>query len=345
MAKERWITVNGNHILIKEGQSVKDALGDKFAKKKRINKGKYEYSTDGENYEDMDKDSYDELEAEEDSFDENEDKDFETDDARPNHTKLNDLGLSDSEVWNMAYQYIGNDKLERLAEELDLDSPQDIPTNELLSYMSDDDIANMMRLNGLDDLDENEEDEDPIENEDFDIGEDDPEFTEAMNKEPEGRWKELTDKKDEFYNFLNKEVGSAGEERNLNKSGDQLSKEWQEALINKYNLSPEEAYAVSKRTMGFANAPLEQLAKGYKKPDDEEKEPNPMDEFSGPDQEGPSFAQLEKTMQDFNARVSKFIDSDGSDEELDAMISDLRKNMSDEEIIKKLATMFKGTIK
>lgn len=212
MAKERWITVNGNHILIKDGKSVKETLTEHFGDKKgkkRINKGKYEYSMDGDKWENMDKDSYSEMEADEDEFDQNEDSDF-----------------------------------------------------------------------------------DIFENEDFDVGEDDPEFTEAMNKEPEGRWKELTDKKDEFYDFLKKEVGSAGEERNLSKSGEQLSKEWQEALINKYNLSPEEAYAVSRRTMGFANAPLEVLAKGYKKPE-EEAEPNPMDEFSGPSQEGPSYAQMD----------------------------------------------------
>lgn len=79
-------------------------------------------------------------------------------DARPNETTLNNLDLSDSEKWNMAYQYIGTDKLEKLAEQLDLDSPQDIPTNELIKYMSDDEIADMMRVNGLDDYIDTDED-------------------------------------------------------------------------------------------------------------------------------------------------------------------------------------------
>ena len=80
-------------------------------------------------------------------------------DARPNHTKLNDMNLSDSELWNMAYQYIGNDKLEKLAESLDLDSPQDLTTNDMLQAMPDDDIGDMMRINGLDDEFEDESQE------------------------------------------------------------------------------------------------------------------------------------------------------------------------------------------
>lgn len=47
----------------------------------------------------------------------------------------------------------------------------------------------------------------------------------------------------------------------------------------------------------------------------------------------------------FNNNVGKFISGQGSDQELNEMISDLRKDYSDEEIIKKLAMMFKGTIK
>lgn len=84
--------------------------------------------------------------------------DFDSDskdiDARPNESKLRDMNLTDSEMWNMAYQYIGKDKLDKLAEQLDLESSQDIPTDELIKYMSDSDIEDMMRLNGLDDFDE-----------------------------------------------------------------------------------------------------------------------------------------------------------------------------------------------
>lgn len=97
-----------------------------------------------------------------DSFDDDYDEEFNAykePDARPNHTKLKDMNLSDSEIWNMAYQYIGNDKLEKLAEQLDLDSPQDLSTSDLLKYMPDDDIGDMMRLNGLDEDFEDESQE------------------------------------------------------------------------------------------------------------------------------------------------------------------------------------------
>lgn len=117
-------------------------------------------------------------------------------DARPNHTKLNDMNLSDSEIWNMAYQYIGNDKLEKLAESLDLDSPQDLTTNDMLKAMPDDDIGDMMRLNGLDDEDndDNELDlQDAINIADDDVldeqfGKDTPErkLVGAMKEQPTG---------------------------------------------------------------------------------------------------------------------------------------------------------------
>lgn len=76
MAKERWITINGAHVLIKDGESVNQLFEGKQSKK-RLNKGKYEHSEDnGKTWEDMDEDSYKELSAEEDNFDENEDADF-----------------------------------------------------------------------------------------------------------------------------------------------------------------------------------------------------------------------------------------------------------------------------
>ena len=90
MAKERWITVNGNHVLIKEGQSVNEALAERFdgkRGKKRINGGKHEYSVDGKEWEDMDSDSYNELDADEEEFDINEDSDFENDEQEPSVEK------------------------------------------------------------------------------------------------------------------------------------------------------------------------------------------------------------------------------------------------------------------
>ena len=91
--------------------------------------------------------------------------DFDVEDARPHETRLHDLNLTDSEVWNMAYKYIGNDKLEKLAEQLDLDSPQDLRTSDMIKYMSDDDIADMLNYNGYDE-DEDWEDESQEEYED-----------------------------------------------------------------------------------------------------------------------------------------------------------------------------------
>ena len=112
--------------------------------------------------------------------------DFNVEDARPHETRLHDLNLSDSEMWNMAYKYIGNDKLEQLAEKLDLDSPQDLKTSDMIKYMSDDDIADMLNYNGYDE----EEDwdlEDAIKSVDDDVldeqfGKDTPErkLTEAI---------------------------------------------------------------------------------------------------------------------------------------------------------------------
>jgi len=57
-----------------------------------------------------------------------------------------------------------------------------------------------------------------------------------------------------------------------------------------------------------------------------------------------SKVQQEKSDR-FNNSVGRFIEGQGSDQELDEMLSDMRKDYSDEEIIKKLAMMFKGTIK
>jgi len=80
MAKERWITVNGNHILIKDGQSVNEAIKERFGKKdggeyfpsKHIYKGKHEISEDnGSSWLEVDPDTYRDYEADEDLFDDN----------------------------------------------------------------------------------------------------------------------------------------------------------------------------------------------------------------------------------------------------------------------------------
>lgn len=58
-----------------------------------------------------------------------------------------------------------------------------------------------------------------------------------------------------------------------------------------------------------------------------------------------SSESIEDKQHKLTSAVGKFIDSDGSDQELDEMVNELRKSFSDEEIIKKIAMMFKGTIK
>ena len=178
MAKERWITVNGNHILIKEGQSVGDAIKERFGEgkkgKKRINGGKYEYSMDeGNTWEDMDGDSYNEMEADSEEFDGESDEDYKIDNSseepdeinpRPNEAKLWDTSLSKDEIRNMAAKYIGNDKMQKIAEKLDLDSIDDIDAYELVKSMSDDEIADMMRINGIEDEEDEEDDLSDVEN-------------------------------------------------------------------------------------------------------------------------------------------------------------------------------------
>lgn len=152
--------------------------------------------------------------------------DFDNNDARPNHTKLNDLNLSDSELWNMAYQYIGNDKLEKLAESLDLDSPQDLTTNDMLKAMPDDDIGDMMRINGLDDEDDFGL-EDAVKNADDDVldeqfGKDTPErklvgaikegkpedFAKKTAKMPNGKEMSLFDFAHNIVNYLDTDTAA-----------------------------------------------------------------------------------------------------------------------------------------
>lgn len=69
----------------------------------------------------------------------------------------------------------------------------------------------------------------------------------------------------------------------------------------------------------------------------------PERKLVGAIKEEPDFDQ--EKYDRFTKSAGKFIESQGSDQDLDEMISDMRKDFSDEEIIKKLAMMFKGTIK
>lgn len=83
--KERWITVNGQHILIKDGQSVNDALKERFGDKrgkKRINNGKHEYSFNDKDWEDMDDESYKDFDADDEEFDENTEDDYKLDEEK-----------------------------------------------------------------------------------------------------------------------------------------------------------------------------------------------------------------------------------------------------------------------
>lgn len=61
--------------------------------------------------------------------------------------------------------------------------------------------------------------------------------------------------------------------------------------------------------------------------------------------EKPKEGNDEEKHQRLTKAVGRFIEGQGSDQELDEMIKDLRKDYPDEEIIRKLAMMFKGTIK
>lgn len=77
-------------------------------------------------------------------------------DARPNETKLLDMGIEEEKLQDMASRYLEEDKLKRLAEINDIEDINDLSADELIRSMSDDEIADMMRLNGLDEEIENE---------------------------------------------------------------------------------------------------------------------------------------------------------------------------------------------
>lgn len=88
-------------------------------------------------------------------------------DARPNETKLMNMEIDEEKLQDMASRYLGEDKLKRLAEINDIEDIDDLSADELIRSMSDDEIADMMRLNDLDfDEDDNDLDEasDKIEN-------------------------------------------------------------------------------------------------------------------------------------------------------------------------------------
>ena len=79
----KWRTVKGRKVFFPDGEDEKavinEAFGDDYKpSKKRINKGKFEKSDDGENWEELeDSQSYNDYYADEDEFDLNEDGDFE----------------------------------------------------------------------------------------------------------------------------------------------------------------------------------------------------------------------------------------------------------------------------
>ena len=79
------------------------------------------------------------------------DNDFENwDDARPNETKLLNMEIDEETLRDMAARYLGEDKLQRLAEINDIDDVEYLSADELLRSMSDDEIADMMRINDFD---------------------------------------------------------------------------------------------------------------------------------------------------------------------------------------------------
>jgi hypothetical protein len=79
----KWRTVKGRKVFFPDGEDEKSVINEAFGddykpSKKRINKGKFEKSDDGENWEELeDSQSYNDYYADEDEFDSNEDGDFE----------------------------------------------------------------------------------------------------------------------------------------------------------------------------------------------------------------------------------------------------------------------------
>lgn len=315
MAKERWITVNGNHILIKEGQSVKEALGERFgnSRKKRIKDGKYEYSVDGgKTYEDLDRDSYDELEADEDSFDENEDSDFEAEDNAYteiiHNMKDDDVDLEDP-----------REVLEYLGANMGLDEEDQIIFMEKMGY-SVDDINKIKRSSDWGNDDEIEAEDNVSQFIDdkelqryadrYDVSVDD------LKEEIIRRYKENDmgmSPKDAIRGHQENVIDDVVMNKGLIKNEDSnidygnLVPEDHELFneeINEYiplnniasvNYTKEDpegydgAYEVklkdgSTRVFGWKHSgPLEEITE----------ESSPMNEFSGPDREGPSFAQMD----------------------------------------------------
>lgn len=117
------------------------------------------------------------------------------DSARPNHGKvvdmLNDDIIDEDSLYLMARKYIGEDELNKLAESTDK-YPDDVPYQEILASMSDNDISDMLRVNGLDDVYE-----DDLDNEDFESTIDNimkrsKEITDAFEMPAEDGWKETS---------------------------------------------------------------------------------------------------------------------------------------------------------
>lgn len=129
--KGRWVTINGTHVLIKNGQSVNEAMQETFKGKrgkKRVNQGKFEYSADGGNtWEDMDEQSYNELDADEDAFDENVEDDFGFDEDEKQITE---------QSYNKALDYFNFSESQPSFEQMKKRFP-DLDDNAIKSVMND----------------------------------------------------------------------------------------------------------------------------------------------------------------------------------------------------------------
>lgn len=150
--------------------------------------------------------------------------------------------------------------------------------------------------------------------------------------------------KEEVLAIMEKEVGKHGEDENLSKIwfGEQIDDEPSEdgdAFKELESIDSLEDLWDFRRKISSMNLDREQSEKLEEAYDKKSKELEDKD---------PEIQRERQAQHDsFTKTVGKFIDSNGSDQDLDEMVKELRRAFDgdDEAVIKKLAMMFKGTIK
>ena len=144
--------------------------------------------------------------------------------------------------------------------------------------------------------------------------------------------------------IMEKEVGKHGEDENLSKIwfGEQIDDEPSEdndAFKELESIDSLEGLWDFRRKISSMNLDREQSEKLEEAYDKKSKELEDKD---------PEIQRERQAQHDsFHKTVGKFINSSGSDQDLNDMVKELRRTFEgdDEAIIKKLAMMFKGTIK